>query len=117
MRTALLWMPCRPPGAKLILFSACGTLGGGPVALCEPRHTRGNRGLEADLGPDSEQFSATVRTCERRCGRLTVGASAGAKAAATSRAGTPPSNTIDLPWVRFREGTGAMAYIAPGERI
>src|SRR6266700_6792960 len=80
MRTALLWMPCRPPGAELILFSACGTLGGGPVALCEPRHARGNRGLEADLGPDSEQFSATVRTCERRCGRLTVGASAGASA-------------------------------------
>jgi hypothetical protein len=73
-------MPCRPPGAELILFSACGTLGGGPVALCEPRHARGNRGLEADLGPDSEQFSATVRTCERRCGRLTVGASAGASA-------------------------------------
>src|SRR5258708_33073830 len=66
MRTALLWMPCRPPGAKLILFSACGTLGGGPVALCEPRHTRGNRGLEADLGPASEQISATVRTCEPR---------------------------------------------------
>src|SRR2546427_9050371 len=87
MRTALLWMPCRPPGAELILFSACGTLGGGPVALCEPRHTRGNRGLEADLGPDSEQFSATVRTCERRCGRLTVGASAGAGATAASRAG------------------------------
>jgi hypothetical protein len=49
------------------------------VALCEPRHTRGNRGLEADLGPYSEQFSSTVRTCEPRCGRLTVGASAGAR--------------------------------------
>jgi hypothetical protein len=50
------------------------------VALCEPRHTRGNRGLEADLGPDSEQFSSTVRTCEPRYGRLTVGARAGASA-------------------------------------
>ena len=87
------------------------------MALCEPRHTRGNRGLEADLGPDSEQFSSTVRTCEPRYGRLTVGASAGARSRATSRAGTPPSNTTGFAWVRFRAGTGAMACIAPGERI
>src|SRR5260370_18382821 len=80
MRTALLWMPCRPPGAKLILFSACGTLGGGPVALCEPRHTRGNRRLQADLGPASEQISATVRTCQSRCGRLTYLATSGPRA-------------------------------------
>src|SRR6266436_1027525 len=101
MRTALLWMPCRPPGAKLILFSACGTLGGGPVALCEPRHTRGNRGLEADLGPASEQISATVRTCQSRCGRLTVRASAG-----TSARGDVEGRNATVEYRRLAVGAG-----------
>src|SRR5260370_19541952 len=89
MRTALLWMPCRPHGAKLILFSACGTLGGGPVALCEPRHPRGNRGLEPDLGPASEQISATVRTFQSRSRTLTTRSSAGTTAHGPFERGTP----------------------------